>query len=98
MKILKYILFAIVFLVITGALIFFAINNQTDVTVNYLFGIATTSLWLVVFVALGVGGVLALLATVLLKISLRWHKSKANKKLKQVQQEVKQLKAKSSTA
>lgn len=98
MKILKYILFATVFAVITVALIIFAINNQTDVTVDYLFGVATTSLWLVVFVALGVGGLLALLATVLLKISLRWHKSKANRKLKQVQQEIKHLKAKSSTA
>jgi putative membrane protein len=98
MKILKYILFAIVAIVIVVGGFLFATNNSEVVTVNYLFGTLTADLFLVIIASFAMGGLLGLLASIGLKISLRLHKSKAKRQLKSMEKEVNHLKASSKAA
>ena len=98
MKILKYILFAIVALVVVVVGIMFGMENNESVTVNYLFATRTDPLFVVVIGSIVLGLVFGFLLSIFMKISLRVHKYRSGKKMKKIEKEVHQLKTNASTA
>jgi len=89
----KRIVFLIVFLIVAIAGLSFALMNAERVTLTYYFGLIEAPLSLVVVVAIAIGALLGVLASMSMTLSLKHEISRLRKTLRTKEKELGNLRA-----